>query len=161
MVLKLPPWTSASYSSNLTDCGVGKRCAQLSSEARYEPVQGGIRRALTGMAINKSILSFPGHLTFPRPVQNYCFCLLYLCPLQKEQTGPSLDHCCISVSSLFRTNLIFGVPLKHRQHWADLIRICELKKNRIIIRIQSPNKVGSSQFYHENELGDLRSYDLS
>lgn len=66
-VLILPPRPRPSYSPNLLEYGVGRRCTQLALEGRCGPVQGLLSRPRAGMLDPKSFLSLPGHLTFPTP----------------------------------------------------------------------------------------------
>ena len=153
-MLILPPRLRPSYSDNLLECGVGRRCIHWLLKADVSQC----KVSSAGHELERSTL--PGHLTFPTPVQNYRIFtyFIFVPPKGSNQVFLGSLLCLGLVTVQNWLNPYFGILLKSRQLWDDLIRICGTKRStrvqwlRIGLTIQA--KRVQSQFYHEDKLGE-------
>lgn len=106
-VLILPPRLRPSYSPNLLEYGVGRRCTQLALEGRCGA------QCKISSAGHELECSTPNHsylfqvislFLHQRRTTGFLF-TLSLFP-QKDQIRPFLNHYCVLVSSLYRTTSI-------------------------------------------------------
>ena len=132
----------------------------LALEGRCEPVQGLLSRPRAGTLNHKPFLSLPGHLTFPTPVQNYRIFTYFIFGPPKGSNQAFLGSLlCLGLVTVQNwLNPYFGILVKSRQLWDDLIRIRGTKRSRRVqwlrIGFTIQAKRVQSQFYHEDKLGE-------